>query len=256
MKLSKRLETVASFAGRGIRIADVGTDHGYIPIALVKENLVKNAIAMDIRPGPLERAREHIRQYGLENRIETRLSDGVERLAAGEADAVIIAGMGGELVIHILEGGRHLWDFVEHWILSPQSELDKVRKYLAANGFEIVKEAMVEEDKKYYTVMEAVCCRIGGPNAGQNQAGSTETATEGRGTGKGFQGEMSEAEYLYGPILIKEKNPVLKEFLEREERQLGKIVNELEEQTGPKAAARMEELEKRLCLIRKTITIL
>lgn len=102
MKLSKRLEMVASFVGIQAQIADVGTDHGYIPIALVEQKLVKKAIAMDIKPGPLERAREHIRQYGLQEKIETRLSDGVKQLSVGEADTVIIAGMGGELVLSLI----------------------------------------------------------------------------------------------------------------------------------------------------------
>ena len=86
MRLSKRLALVASFVNEGSSLADIGTDHGYIPIALTRQGKVTRAIAMDVRKGPLERAREHIREYHLEERIETRLSDGAERLKAGEAD--------------------------------------------------------------------------------------------------------------------------------------------------------------------------
>ncbi|MDO5350323.1 MAG: class I SAM-dependent methyltransferase, partial [Lachnospiraceae bacterium] len=153
MKLSKRLELVASFVPEGSRIADVGTDHGYIPIELVKRGLCPSGIAMDIGKGPLERAREHIREQGLEEKIESRLSDGLSALKPGEADTVVIAGMGGELVIHILDAGRHMWESVKEFVLSPQSELDKVRKYLEENGFAIQKEAMVVDEGKYYTVM-------------------------------------------------------------------------------------------------------
>lgn len=89
---------------------DVGTDHGYVPIELAQRGIISHGLAMDVRKGPLERAKEHIRQYGLEDVIETRLSDGICQLQDHEADTVIVAGMGGELVIHILEEGRRFWD--------------------------------------------------------------------------------------------------------------------------------------------------
>ena len=219
MRLSKRLALVASFVNEGSSRADIGTDHGYIPIALTRQGKVTRAIAMDVRKGPLERAREHIREYHLEERIETRLSDGAERLKAGEADTVVIAGMGGELVIHILEGGRHLWDEVGQWVLSPQSELDKVRTYLQENGFVITREDMVEEDGKYYTVMDV---------------------------SRGVMEEMSQAERLYGAYLIRHKNPVLREFLKRERDQLLKIREQLNAQSTDSARARLAELTREL----------
>ena len=106
VKLSNRLSAVASFVTDGNVLADVGTDHGYIPIYLLQEKRIKKAIAMDINAGPLQRAKEHIALYGLKDYIETRLSDGVEALMPGEADTILIAGMGGGLVMHILEDGR------------------------------------------------------------------------------------------------------------------------------------------------------
>lgn len=224
MRLSKRLELVASFVEPESRVADVGTDHGFIPIELVRRGTALKAIAMDVRPGPLMRAKEHIRQYGLEGQIEARLGDGVEGLGAGEADTVVIAGMGGQLVIHILENGRHLWKDVGHWILSPQSELDKVRRFLYGSGFELTREAMVEEDGKYYTVMDAV---YGGE---RTKAGD----------------ELTETEYLYGPRLIEERDQMLMEFLRKEERQLLKITAGLEGKEGEKARVRREELARRI----------
>ena len=106
MKLSKRLETIASFVPEGSRIADIGTDHGYIPIHLVQEGKAKHASAMDVRKGPLLRAQSHIQEAGLIDAIEVRLSDGLLKLEKDEADCVVIAGMGGELMIPILEEGR------------------------------------------------------------------------------------------------------------------------------------------------------
>ena len=102
MKLSKRLELVASFVPKGSRIADIGTDHGHLPICLVEQGICPGAVAMDVGRGPLGRANAHIREHGLSGVIETRLSDGLARLRPGEADTVVMAGMGGQLVIHIL----------------------------------------------------------------------------------------------------------------------------------------------------------
>lgn len=109
MKLSKRMQRLASLVTEGNRLADVGTDHGYIPIALVQEGKIPHAIAMDVNAGPLSRAIEHIRESGLSTYIETRQSDGLAGLLPKEADTVLIAGMGGMLTVRILEGADIVW---------------------------------------------------------------------------------------------------------------------------------------------------
>ena len=159
VKLSKRLERIASFVQPGSRVADIGTDHGYVPIWLVQKGVCPSALAMDVRKGPLERAEEHVEEVGLSGKIELRLSDGLAKLKAGEADTVVIAGMGGKLTCRILEQGRHVW---ENWsegkerlILSPQSEQDEVRHFLEEQGFLILREAMLTDEGKYYIVIEA-----------------------------------------------------------------------------------------------------
>ena len=108
MRLSKRLETIigmvsqwASHRGEEISVADVGTDHGFVPAALVERGIAKRALAMDVGRGPLLRAQEHVRKRGLEDRIELRLSDGLTLLSPGEADVVVLSGMGGELILRI-----------------------------------------------------------------------------------------------------------------------------------------------------------
>ena len=278
MKLSKRLEMVASFVKEGSNLADIGTDHGYIPIALAERGQVKRAIAMDVRSGPLERAKEHIKLHRLEDRIETRLSDGTKMLEPGEADTVVISGMGGDLVIHILEEGRFLWDSVSQWVLSPQSELDKVRRFLEGNGFVTVREDMVEEDGKYYTVMDVVWQA---PPFGEKCADRKENGLEIRGchefstdledrNGIGREAALRnerftrqdtardvkqklkrEAGYLYGRLLIREKNPVLKEFLQREELQLERIREQLKKTDSQAANKRLAELEWELEIIKE-----
>lgn len=228
MKLSKRLETVASFVPKGSNIADIGTDHGYVPIYLVQEKIADHAVAMDVRIGPLEHAKAHIREAGLEDRIEVRLSDGLTGLKAEEADCVIIAGMGGELILHILEAGRELWDTMSYWVLSPQSELDKVRRFLKNQSFSIVRETMMKEDGKYYTVMGVM--RSAEKEAGDAIGAETE----------------KEVYYRYGRLPIRERNPVLLEYLEKERQQLEQIRKTLEDSRTPTAKKRREEVLKEL----------
>ena len=225
MNLSYRLRTVASFVPEGSVVADIGTDHGYIPIYLCKEGKIERALAVDVKEDPLERAREHIADYGLEDKIEIRLSDGMKSLRPGEADTAVIAGMGGELTIRILTEGKHMWTSIKRWILSPQSEIHKVRAFLREYGFPTEKEAMVMEDGKYYTVI----CAAGWD---QTQASA----------------EKNPVYDCYGEYLIRTGNPVLAGYLEREKGQKEQILKGLE--TGAdrseKAAVRIEELKQEL----------
>ncbi|WP_024295252.1 tRNA (adenine(22)-N(1))-methyltransferase [Lacrimispora indolis] len=222
MKLSRRLETIASFVPEGSRVADIGTDHGYIPIHLVQEGKAKHAIAMDVREGPLLRARAHIQEAGLQNYVEVRLSDGLLKLEQNEADCVVIAGMGGELMIHILEEGRDLWESISCWVLSPHSELDKVRRFLEEEAFFIWRETMIKEEGKYYSVMGV-----------SRKPGAA--AADGR-----------EISYRYGRGMLESKDPVLKEYLIKEEEQLEQIMSGLSVSETESARRRMEELKLEL----------
>ena len=153
IQLSKRMDRLAGLVTAGNRLADVGTDHGYIPIALVQSGKIPSAIAMDINKGPLERAREHIREQHLDTYITTRLSDGLTMLQENEADTVLIAGMGGALTVHILEGGAHCLTSVRELILQPQSEIWLVREWLCEHGYKITDEDIVLDEGKYYPMM-------------------------------------------------------------------------------------------------------
>jgi len=222
MKLSKRLGVIASFVPEGSHVADVGTDHGYIPIHLVQEGIAKSAIAMDVRKGPLLRAQTHIKEAGLEDLVEVRLSDGLLKLEKNQSDCVVIAGMGGELIIHILEEGRHLWDSISYWVLSPHSELYKVRKFLIEHEFSIRRETMIKEDGKYYSVM-----------------GVTREASV-------LNDLNPELEYRYGRDLLKSGDPVLKEYLKKEQIKLRQILNGLKSSGTINAESRIGELELEL----------
>ena len=140
MELSKRLQAVADLVSQGLVIADVGTDHGYIPIYLVQTGKSEKAFAMDVNEGPLLRAKEHIAEYGLSEKIEARLSDGVRALTPGECDGVVVAGMGGALAIKIMEEGKTVFRNLKEFVLQPQSELTKVRQYLYENDYCVIEQ--------------------------------------------------------------------------------------------------------------------
>ena len=148
------MEALAHLVTPGSRLCDVGCDHGYLPIYLVQEQIIPSAIAMDIGEGPLLAAKTHIAEVGLEDKIQTRRSDGLAAASAEEIDTVLIAGMGGGIVIHILTEGRKVAQSVKDLILQPQSELKEVRRFLCNEGYEIVDEDMVLEDGKYYPMMK------------------------------------------------------------------------------------------------------
>ena len=219
MQLSQRLLAVADLASAGHCLADVGTDHGYIPIYLMEKGNYERAIAMDVRKGPLLRAEENRKSHGFEDRIDLRLSDGVAALRVGEADTVVIAGMGGGLVIHILTEGAKVLKSVETLVLQPQSEFARVRDYLEKNEYRIEEEHMLCEDGKYYAMMRVK---------------------------HGKMTPLTEIEQKYGPVLLAKKDPVLKEFLEREERKFTEIREHLAQMEGEKAAFRKKEVEKEL----------
>ena len=234
VKLSKRLERIASFVQPGSRVADIGTDHGYVPIWLVQKGVCPSALAMDVRKGPLSRATENIALAGLADKIETRLSDGVAKLLPGEADSVVIAGMGGELIIKILENGRHMWDSVKQWVLSPQSEIFKVRRWLFENGFVIRKEDMILEDGKFYTVMDV-----------QREK---DADSEGKTVDPDVLSLSEDSRMLYGDYLIRTKNPVLLTYLKEEEAKFLRFIDDLSAKAGDseRAAERLSELKLQL----------
>ena len=228
MELSKRLQAVADLVTPGLKVADIGTDHGYIPIWLMEHKKASFAVAMDINKGPLEKARENIRLHGLTSYIETRLSDGMKNLKAGEAESVVIAGMGGGLVMKILEDVKGKSLGIREWILQPQSEIQKVRTYLRESGYCIVAEDMVLDEGKFYPMMKVI---------------------------KGEPELYSEAELCYGKILLKNRNKVLEEFLKKELDIKTEIRNRLQNSDGENISRRKAELTKEIELIREALKV-
>lgn len=221
MELSKRLSAVAGEVTRGNVLADVGTDHGYIPIYLLLEGVIPRAIAMDVNQGPLDRAKEHMEEYGLEQVMETRLSNGLQRLEAQEADSIVIAGMGGALMTDILDQGQHVIGVGKELILQPQSEIFKVRHFLHDHGYRIMKEKILKEEGKYYFILKAV---------------------------PGIQNFSEEFLYEYGEYLLLCQDPLMREYLQREQEKYSKILENLKKNPSEAAVRRREQVQE--CMLK------
>lgn len=153
-RLSKRLNAIASLVTAGSRIADIGTDHGYIPVYLCESGIIKSAVASDINEGPLSSCETLVKREGLEEKINIRLSNGLEKLCSDEFDTVIIAGMGGELIVDILSRCDYISN--KHIILNPMTHPEFAREFLYNNGFEIENDFIVKDGYHYYSVFDAV----------------------------------------------------------------------------------------------------
>ena len=154
--LTKRLETIKNLVNNSKITVDVGTDHGYVPISLITEKRALKVIACDINKGPLNNARANIQKAGLLEKIELRLGGGLVPCETGEADTVIIAGMGGILIKDILEESYIKAQSAEKLILQPMNSQDILREYLINNNFSIKNEHLAIEGEKIYNIIEVV----------------------------------------------------------------------------------------------------
>lgn len=249
MELSKRLQAVAALVTPGNRIADIGTDHAYIPIYLIQEKLVPSAVAMDVNAGPLLRAAEHVKENGLEEQISLRLSDGFRELKPFEADTAVIAGMGGGLMKKILTAHPEVTASLKECILQPQSEIAKVRTFLLEEGFLFIEEDMVLEDGKYYPMM-----KVAPPDRIDADRRQSHTELEMTGTSSSKQrpdAGWNEVELRYGKLLLEKRHPVLRQFLERESQLHRRILENLGKQSGERIESRRAELQMEWNYIRK-----
>ncbi len=210
--MSPRLLAIADCATKGSRLADIGTDHAYISVYLVQKNIISSALAMDINVGPIQRAEANIRKYRLEDKIETRLSNGLENLKPNEADEIVIAGMGGILIAEILNAARRLWDDNIRFIFQPMTAAEELRKFLEINGFYIEKEALAEEENKIYQIICAV---------------------------RGIMKTKCEVDYYISPYLRRNKIPLTDKLIECKIREFEKML------TGLSKCERAEAREKR-----------
>ncbi len=231
MELSKRMQAIADLVPWGLRVCDVGCDHAYIPIYLMEEEIAASALACDVKEGPLKIAEANIKEHGLEDKIITRLGSGLTNVSAEETDLVIIAGMGGKLVIRILEESMDKVRRMKVLLLQPQSEVEEVRAFLRDNHLQILQENMVEEDGKYYQIL-----KVSPSDTITNQTLplSQETVD------------------LFGPCLLMDKNPVLLHFLRYKQTVCEKILMQMDK-AGVDAGER-RPMEERLSRINEALS--
>lgn len=222
MEISKRLKTIADYVPVATNlVVDIGTDHGYIPIYLIKNKMANKCIACDINLMPLNNARTNIASYQMEDQIETRLSNGLAKINMGEADAIIIAGMGGMLIINILEEKKELVKAVGLLILQAQTDIVEVRKYIHSINFTIIDEQMVYEDDQYYTIIKAE---------------------------PGYEKPYSPVGYLLGQKNIDKKDSILKQFIWVEIERLKRLHNNISQNQTIQTRKRLAELKEEIAI--------
>ncbi|MCT4509239.1 MAG: class I SAM-dependent methyltransferase [Tepidibacter sp.] len=224
MKLTPRLEAVADLVSDNIKVADIGTDHGYIPVYLIKKNKIQNAIAADINKGPLDNARKEIYSNNLEDRIELRLGSGLSVLKLGEVDEVVIAGMGGVLISQLIENELEIAKKLDKIILQPMQASSELRKYLHKNSFIIEEEILVKEDFRIYEIMVV-------------------TYDE---TGKRQEFIEDEIYYEVGKGLLKNKPSLTLEFIDKKIKEYCKIIEKLEGKEGGKIESKIYECKNKI----------
>jgi len=217
MNLSPRLKKIADFVPINSIVADIGTDHGYVPKYLIDKGISKLVIATDISRGSLQKTIDYIREENLEDQIEARLGDGLEPILPFQADTGVIAGMGGLLIVEILEKSMAVAKILNRLILQPMVGSVELRRFLHGAGFQIIDEDLVKEGDKYYEIIVAKV---------------------------GLQKFANEFDYEISPVLMKKGNPLTKEMVETRLSIHEKIMDTLRDSPGEKSKARLVELDK------------
>lgn len=223
VKLSKRLLSVAQMVTPGGCVCDVGCDHGFVSVYLIQKGLAAHVIAMDVREGPLSRAREHVNAYGKTDYIELRLSDGLAAVETEDAaDVAIMAGMGGFLMTRIMDAAFKRGLRIPEYVLQPQSHWQQLRAFLRENGYQILQEDMVLEEGKFYPVIKAADLYAAD--------GCTKADACGKEANQAYHRVYErELEDTFGPILLREKNAVLAQYLASQEQKFSAVRQQMKE---------------------------
>jgi tRNA (adenine22-N1)-methyltransferase len=225
--LSDRLTALSNYVKNGTIMADIGTDHGYLPVFLVKSGRCPRAIACDVRKMPLESARRNIMANGLTEQIELRLGDGIQILKPGEVQIVNIAGMGGSTIRQILSEKPDVLAQIDRLILQPMGDEESLRHWLITNGWCIMDEELVLEDERLYTII--VC----------------------------EQGEEPLPASVFleiGPRLIEKNHPLLPELLKRLQDKYQLMLSGLAKSNRSETRAKMGQVGKRLQELKEVAT--
>ncbi|SER82837.1 tRNA (adenine(22)-N(1))-methyltransferase TrmK [Psychrobacillus sp. OK032] len=225
--LSERLKTVASFVEKNTILADIGSDHAYLPCYLVHTGIITQGIAGEVVKGPFESALKQVRSEGLEKQIDVRFGNGLEVIEKTDnVQTITIAGMGGPLIASILEAGKDKLDTIETLILQPNIHAKAIREWAMKENWKIVNETILEEHDKIYEVVVLQ---------------------------KGLM-ELTEAELLVGPFLMKEKSSVFQKKWSNELSEWQRIMDQLNKTVESKdVQQKKEELERKIALVKESL---
>ncbi|HJV30772.1 MAG TPA: tRNA (adenine(22)-N(1))-methyltransferase TrmK [Bacillales bacterium] len=227
-KLSDRLNMVAGFVPKAAKLADIGSDHAYLPCFLAKKGLITFAIAGEVVAGPFESARKQVLEEGLSNVIDVRMGDGLDVLGPGEVECITIAGMGGTLIASILERGKDKLSYVKRLVLQPNISAITIRKWLLDNEWELIEEKILEEDGKIYEVLVA---EKGDPMKPYH--------------------EKMESGLLLGPFLLQKKEEAFKKKWNLEMMNWHRVYDQLEKASDTiETAQKKQELWQKINLVK------
>ncbi len=230
-KLSDRLAAVAKYVPDDARLADIGSDHAYLPCYLVKKSGIPFAVAGEVVQGPYQSAKKNVAAEGLSEVISVRMGDGLEVFEPGEVNCITIAGMGGTLITSILEKGKDKLDFVKRLVLQPNLSAISIRKWFLDNGWQLVAEEIIEEDGKIYEVL-----------AGE------------KGDAEKPYGENREMELLMGPFLFRKQNTAFQKKWLAEIKNWQRIYDQLEQAgQSPETEEKKQELKIKIKLVEEAL---
>lgn len=222
MELSKRLKRIAEHVDKCESVADIGTDHGYIPIYLVKEGICKKAIASDINKGPIEKAKVNVAFEGVSDKVKCLLGPGLNPLKVGEVNGVILAGMGGNLTRDILLADMDKVKKYDFIILQPAQNPEVLREFLYKNDYEIIDEDLIKDEGRFYELFKV-----------KYNKNSEKLVFE------------DELEYEVSPLLREKGHPLFKEFIEEKINRCETILSFIKEDTEA-AKKRKSDLEEKI----------
>lgn len=215
IKLTNRLAAIAAYAVNFERVADIGTDHCYVPVWLLRSGKVKQVIASDINKGPLQRAQDTAEEYGVQSGLDLVLSDGIYHLKPDSVDAIIVAGMGGETIAGILSASGWIGEGKHALIVQPMTKTEEFIQWLHSNGLRVTDATLAEDEGEIYLIL------LAGP--GESKPSVCE---------------------LYVPQVLSQKSdPLLRRYLDRQIRRITLAVKGLKSSKAPRSDDRLTQLE-------------
>ena len=238
IELSKRMQSVADMIQPCDAVGDIGCDHAFVSIYLVEQLRAKRVIASDVRRGPIAIAKRNIEAMNLSDQIEIRMGDGLDTIVPGEVNAVVLAGMGGMLMIDILERGEEVVTRCDQLVLQPQSDIEKVRRYLAEKGYHLADEQMLIDAGKYYNLLDVRVHEM----VQKDEYDCSKLADDWC--------------YMYGGSLLRKKDPVLRSWLVKRRDTTAGLINSLSGKNTENAAKRLKTVkaeQKTICAVLKQV---